>query len=55
MIFCPKCGKENNEEAKFCQYCGTKLTNLENKKPAQKKPQAEKIWIDKCPVCGNGQ
>ncbi|MCZ3365147.1 MULTISPECIES: zinc-ribbon domain-containing protein [Methanobacterium] len=54
MIFCPKCGKENNEEAKFCQYCGTKLTSLENKKPAQKRLQAEKIWIEKCPVCGEG-
>ena len=54
MISCPECGRENNEEAKFCQYCGTKLTNLENKNLTQRKPQVEKIWIEKCPVCGNG-
>ena len=54
MILCPECSKENNEEAKFCQYCGTKLTNSENKNLTHKRPPAEKIWIEKCPVCGNG-
>ena len=26
MIRCPECSKENNEDASFCQYCGTKFT-----------------------------
>lgn len=57
MIFCPKCGKENDKEANFCQYCGTKLTHSEDKKITQKESQIvgkSKIWIEKCPVCGNG-
>ena len=24
-MYCSKCGKENNEEANFCKYCGEKL------------------------------
>lgn len=51
MIFCPKCGKENNGDASFCQYCGTKLTNSEI---MQKTQVIENRWINKCPVCGNG-
>ncbi len=67
--FCPECGKENNANANFCQYCGTKLTPLENEVFTQYKQQTEDknsiqedqqiikkqiIWIEKCPVCGNG-
>jgi len=29
-IFCLECSKTNNVDANFCQYCGTKLTNLEH-------------------------
>ncbi|MGB9979238.1 zinc-ribbon domain-containing protein [Methanobacterium sp.] len=56
IIFCPECGKENNEKANFCQYCGTKLTYSENKELTQKLQviEKQKIWIEKCPVCGNG-
>lgn len=25
MLFCPNCGMENEDEAKFCEHCGTKL------------------------------
>ncbi len=54
-ILCPRCGKENDKKANFCQNCGTKLTHLENKKTVPKGPQVMgKIWIEKCPVCGNG-
>ncbi len=30
MILCPECSKENNEDAVYCQYCGTKITHPEN-------------------------
>lgn len=29
MTPCPECGKENNEDAGFCQYCGTKIARPE--------------------------
>lgn len=28
-MFCPKCGTKNQEDAQFCQNCGTMLTNNE--------------------------
>ena len=34
MTQCPECSKENNEDAIFCQYCGTKIVNSGNKKQA---------------------
>jgi len=39
-MFCPNCGKEVNERAKFCPYCGKSLeTNeLKSSKRASKKP-----------------
>ncbi len=27
MVFCPKCGKENKDDAEFCKYCGYNLKN----------------------------
>jgi uncharacterized membrane protein YvbJ len=26
MVFCPICGNENNEKAKYCMECGVKLS-----------------------------
>jgi len=26
-MFCPNCGKENVDEAKFCTFCGNKIIN----------------------------
>ena len=31
LIKCPKCGKEIEEDAEFCYYCGEELTLYENK------------------------
>ena len=28
-MFCPKCGKENNNDAKFCQECGFKIEDIQ--------------------------
>ncbi len=32
MTRCPECSKENNENAGFCQYCGTKFAHMETEK-----------------------
>ena len=32
MTRCPECSKKNNEDASFCQYCGTKFAHLETEK-----------------------
>lgn len=29
-MFCPKCGSENNDSAKFCTKCGNQLTLVES-------------------------
>jgi len=30
-MYCPACGKQINDNSKFCRYCGTSIRNLENK------------------------
>ena len=55
---CNKCGKENNDEAKFCAYCGTILAPMDSadiqskqqleendKEPVNKKKRKKWIWI----------
>jgi len=44
MIYCPKCGKENDEDAEYCTKCGASLTSTKKKyKKTQKKtPSLEK-------------
>lgn len=39
MPFCIKCGKENNDGAKFCTGCGTPMIN---KEPATQRPEIHK-------------
>lgn len=34
-MFCPKCGEENNNEAKFCKRCGSSLKGKEQTSVAQ--------------------
>jgi len=36
MVFCPKCGKENPDDAEFCNHCGYKLSEIP--KPSQSQP-----------------
>ncbi len=37
-MYCPKCGTENGENAKFCGACGTPLIQQENGRPERKFP-----------------
>ena len=39
-MFCSKCGKEINDGAKFCKYCGTNCTKVSEKQATY------------CPKCG---
>ena len=34
-MFCPKCGKKNDDEAKFCNSCGTSLSGKPTTKPTR--------------------
>jgi len=31
MVYCPKCGKKNEEDAEFCSKCGTPLKTIKTK------------------------
>lgn len=46
-MYCSNCGKEISDDAKFCQFCGAKIQNinenLENKM---------EVLLKKCSVCG---
>jgi hypothetical protein len=51
-MYCPKCGKENNEEAAFCRYCGASLAttqnSAENSSPAA--PMSQNMEPQEIPV-----
>jgi hypothetical protein len=56
-MICPKCGQKNDEDASFCEKCGTKfnttlLDNPDTKKPLKKESiaQSTKILIIVCVV-----
>ncbi len=36
MVFCPECGTENENDAKFCSKCGNKLNNKTPKSKSDK-------------------
>ena len=38
MVYCPNCGRENVDEARFCIYCGAEIKRKEKKK-TMKAPQ----------------
>ncbi|MDD6482473.1 MAG: zinc-ribbon domain-containing protein [Lachnospiraceae bacterium] len=48
-MYCQNCGKENEENSKFCLYCGATLMNENNMNSKVNennvKPKKKKIWI----------
>lgn len=32
MVYCPKCGKDNKKDSKFCENCGENLANIDDLK-----------------------
>ena len=36
-MFCPKCGKQIQEGSQFCEYCGTRVSPIEELKPSRRK------------------
>jgi DNA-directed RNA polymerase subunit RPC12/RpoP len=49
-MYCLNCGKEIQESAKFCVYCGAKVTNS---KPTESKQTGPKFIAGICPNCGS--
>ena len=39
-MFCPKCGKENSDEAKFCSSCGANIAALKSSGQVAESPNA---------------
>jgi len=44
MVYCPKCGKENDENAEYCSKCGT---NLISNKKSHKEKQEQSFSFEK--------
>lgn len=42
-MFCPKCGKLNNEDARFCQYCGFDLSGINIQKTEQSQTEEKSV------------
>jgi len=47
MILCPKCNRQNSEDASFCQYCGTKIARPEKEKLIHSENGHVKLDLDK--------
>lgn len=48
MVYCIKCGKKLNKDAKFCQKCGNKVSDekvIESLKSSKKRPTFLNIWL----------
>ena len=39
MAFCPNCGEENDDDAKFCKKCGRELADVADARAAMAPPQ----------------
>lgn len=50
-VKCPKCGKGNEDDAKYCDQCGSKLVGSTDVGKSEDEPVVEKGSKD-CPKCG---
>ena len=46
MVYCPKCGKKNEEDAEFCSSCGTLLKTTPRRDTCFSQP--EERYKDEC-------
>ncbi|HIH62013.1 MAG TPA: zinc ribbon domain-containing protein [Methanobacteriales archaeon] len=46
MVYCPKCGKKNEEDAEFCSSCGTPLKTTPRRDTCFGRP--EERYKDEC-------
>lgn len=46
MRYCPNCGKEIDDHAKFCVYCGARLEDVKSSEPAAKEDDLHFDWDD---------
>lgn len=51
-MFCTKCGKENKDDAKFCEYCNQPLVSSQNKTNTEPKTVSGTNTLGVCPNCG---
>ena len=50
-MFCPKCGKKNKEEAKFCEFCGSRIREDKVILPKERKKLSKKTKIIVIVIC----
>lgn len=46
VLICPKCNFENDDDAKFCEHCGTKI-NIGEKEQSKQQTLFKRIWTYK--------
>lgn len=55
MPFCPKCGKEIEQDAVYCQNCGSLLAQQPNQPTTDFAPSKLEDFsskLENCPICG---
>jgi hypothetical protein len=43
-MFCPRCGKDISHDSKFCQFCGSELSNVDF--------NIDESQLESCQLCG---
>ena len=53
MKFCRYCGAQLEDDAIFCDKCGSKLSEKAGQKPSNKEETIINVKLSKCPSCGS--
>lgn len=48
MVYCQRCGKQNEEGAQFCNKCGANLVGPQRPYPKKREDQCENQCEDEC-------